>query len=94
MRLREILKTRGNEMVFTHGDLGRGNIIFLEGKVTVIDFGSACYSLKEWEFTETKWQAALNEDWESLVSSFVPVFTRHYLFWSHVVDQMRLLSGI
>jgi thiamine kinase-like enzyme len=90
----EILKTQGDQMVFTHGDLGQGNIIFYEGKVAVIDFGSAGYSLEEWEFTEAMWQASLNEDWESRVSSFTPDFTQQYLFWDNVVNEMRRFSGI
>jgi Phosphotransferase enzyme family len=90
----EILESRGIKMVFTHGDLGRGNIIFNEGRVTIIDWGAAGYSVEEREFVEAKWQASQSQAWNECISSFIPDYTQQYKFWDHLVNEMRLFSGI
>lgn len=47
---KQIMATTGDEIVFTRGDLIPSNIIFNKGKVTIIDWGEAGYSIKEREF--------------------------------------------
>jgi aminoglycoside phosphotransferase (APT) family kinase protein len=64
----EILASRGDEIVFSHGDLGQGNIIFNEGKITIIDWGAAGYSLEEREFVEAKWRAFHDKAWDRLIN--------------------------
>jgi aminoglycoside phosphotransferase (APT) family kinase protein len=89
-----ILDTRGDKIVFTHGDLGQGNIIFNKGRVTILDWGAAGYSVEEREFVEAKWRASQDEEWDQFVSSCIPDYTRQYEFWDHVTNEMRLFSGI
>lgn len=90
----EIITLQGDRIVFTHGDLGRGNIIFYEGKVTIIDWGAAGYSLEEREFVEVKWRASQNKEWDQLISTCIPDFTPQYEIWDRVTNEMRLFSGI
>lgn len=90
----KILQLRGDEVVFTHGDLGRGNIVFHEGKVTILDWGAAGFSVEEREFVEAKWQASMDEEWEECISSCIPDYTPHFTFWDHLVNEMRLFSGV
>lgn len=77
-------------MVFTHGDLGPRNIIFNNGKVTILDWGEAGYSIDEREFVEAKWQASQNSDWERHITDFIPDFTSQYRFWNNVINEVRL----
>lgn len=92
---KEIRDFQGPEMmVFTHGDLGPRNVIFNNGEVTILDWGEAGYSIEEREFVEAKWQASQNPDWERHITDFIPDFTSQYRFWNHVVNEMRLFSGV
>ncbi|KAK2742899.1 hypothetical protein FQN57_005029 [Myotisia sp. PD_48] len=95
---REIRKTQGDEIIFTHGDLGPRNIMLKDGNITILDWGGATYSIKELEFVQMKWQASQNQDWEAhiaeLVPNDLPNFTSQYRFWNRLVNDMRLFSGI
>jgi hypothetical protein len=62
--------------------------------VTIIDWGAAGYSVEEREFVEAKWQASQSQAWNECISSFIPDYTQQYKFWDHLVNEMRLFSGI
>ncbi|OAX78200.1 hypothetical protein ACJ72_07493 [Emergomyces africanus] len=90
----KILATTGDEIVFTHGDLIPANIIFCNGKVTIIDWGEAGYSIKEREFYEAKKCLAFPSGWAERIPEFIPAFQVENKFWEHVVDNMRIFCGV
>jgi tRNA A-37 threonylcarbamoyl transferase component Bud32 len=90
-----VLKRQGEEAIFTHGDLGRQNIIYKDGIVTIVDWGSAGFSIREREYVETRWQASMSEDWEQHISTIFPDSNEEdYDFWNGLVNDMRQFSGI
>ncbi|PGH23290.1 hypothetical protein AJ80_02706 [Polytolypa hystricis UAMH7299] len=89
-----ILATTGDEIVFTHGDLIPPNIIFHNGKVTIIDWGEAGYSIKEREYYEAKKSITLPPGWDERIPEFIPAFPAENKFWLHIVDNMRLFCGV
>ncbi|WEW56739.1 hypothetical protein PRK78_002189 [Emydomyces testavorans] len=91
---KEIEATTGDEIVFTHGDLIPANIIFHNGKVTIIDWGEAGYSIKEREFYEAKKCITMPPGWSERIPDFIPAFPAENTFWERVVDNMRLFCGV
>lgn len=91
---KNILATTGDEIVFTHGDLIPANIVFHNGKVTIIDWGEAGYSIKEREFYEAKKCITMPPGWDERIPEFAPAFLAENKFWEHVVDNMRLFCGV
>ena len=90
-----IMRSSGDEMILTHGDLYMNNIIIGDdGQIAaILDWGESCYSLEEMEYCCTRW-GTHNDEWRSYLPYFVPEFPARFLFWDNLNNEMRVYSGI
>ncbi|OAK95088.1 kinase-like protein [Phaeosphaeriaceae sp. SRC1lsM3a] len=67
--LQKIETLQDPDIVFTHGDLHRDNILVKNGKISgILDWGCAGYSIKDREYYEAR-SRARNPEWEATLDS-------------------------
>lgn len=81
-------------MVLMDGDLHMGSILVKDGRVTgIVDWGEAGYCIKEKEYVEAKMRAP-EAPLEKAIDDFVPAFLERFSLWKHVINEMRIYSGL
>ncbi|QRV94984.1 phosphotransferase enzyme family protein [Ceratobasidium sp. AG-Ba] len=84
-------------IVFTHGDMHRGNILVLRASdetgfrvASIIDWGQGGWMPSYWEYCKARWSAHRGEEWEA---DYIPLFLdRHDVFdyWDYFILSMGM----